>query len=49
MSINSRSDDAFHALLAAWNHHQDLRHHGGSLAELTASRVHLDQQRRALR
>ena len=37
----------FYRLLAAWNHHQDLRHRGAPIAELAASRADLDMIRRA--
>ena len=38
----SFTDSRFFDLLSAWNHHEDLRRDGASVAELAASRAGLD-------
>ena len=43
------NDQRFSQLLEVWNHHQDLRVSGASIAELSASRVELDRARGRLR
>ena len=41
----SFSSTRFAQLLAAWNHHEDLRRDGAPIAELAASRAALDALR----
>ncbi|MGI9622788.1 MAG: hypothetical protein ACR2PK_08125 [Acidimicrobiales bacterium] len=46
MPITAQFDEHhFRVLLERWNQHHSLRTHGASVAELAASREHLDSAR----
>ena len=44
MALSTEFQQAYDELLAAWLHHEDLRHRG-SIADLVLSRVQLDDLR----
>jgi hypothetical protein len=44
MALSTEFKRMYDEFLAAWLHHEDLRH-GGSIADLAVSRVQLDELR----